>query len=138
MSRRLLLVFVVLALLCTAGTAQAARTHAVKAWAPPAGSIQWPVGSPGFNAALARAQAIWGDVAPPCTPAIAWFPIQNNWNAVTTMPACTISLNPSLITDWPKLCTILAHEWGHVLGHGHDDTVLMSAIYAGPVPECWA
>jgi hypothetical protein len=51
---------------------------------------------------------------------------------------CTITLNPSATFDWPKLCTVIVHEFGHLTGHDHDPRPgrLMSELYTTPLAQC--
>jgi hypothetical protein len=40
--------------------------------------------------------------------------------------------------SWPKFCTVLVHEYGHLTGHPHtvDGADVMSPIYRAPLPAC--
>jgi hypothetical protein len=51
---------------------------------------------------------------------------------------CTITLNPAARFDWPKLCTVIVHEFGHLAGHDHDPRPgrLMSELYTTPLAWC--
>ena len=57
-----------------------------------------------------------------------------------TFSACSISYNLDVDWDWPKLCTVVEHEMGHLAGHDHVDDPhdVMSPYYVYPAPECAA
>lgn len=57
-----------------------------------------------------------------------------------TYSQCAISYNLDVDWDWPKLCTVIEHELGHLAGHDHvdDDHNVMSPYYVYPTPECAA
>jgi hypothetical protein len=55
-----------------------------------------------------------------------------------TYTQCSISYNLDVDWDWPKLCTVIEHELGHLAGHEHldDPHDVMSPYYVYPTPEC--
>src|SRR3954447_15997431 len=57
-----------------------------------------------------------------------------------TYSQCAISYNLDVDWDWPKLCTVIEHELGHLAGHDHLDNPhdVMSPYYVYPTPECAA
>src|SRR4051812_4039765 len=57
-----------------------------------------------------------------------------------TYSQCAISYNLDVDWDWPKLCTVIEHELGHLAGHDHvnDPHDVMSPYYVYPTPECAA
>ena len=57
-----------------------------------------------------------------------------------TYTQCAISYNLDVDWDWPKLCTVIEHELGHLAGHDHvnDPHDVMSPYYVYPTPECAA
>jgi hypothetical protein len=57
-----------------------------------------------------------------------------------TYSQCAISYNLDVDWDWPKLCTVIEHELGHLAGHDHvnDPHDVMSPYYIYPTPECAA
>ena len=57
-----------------------------------------------------------------------------------TYTQCSISYNLDVDWDWPKLCTVVEHELGHLVGHDHVDDPhdVMSPYYLYPTSECAA
>ena len=55
-----------------------------------------------------------------------------------TYSQCSIAYNLDVDWDWPKLCTVIEHELGHLAGHEHvnDPHNVMSPYYVFPTPEC--
>lgn len=110
-----------------------------------------PVGSPRLTLALSLGEQHWGTT--PCSGqfAVAWTAQSPQVNAVSrwsnpfdaylqpTLNAdCSIELNPSATWDWPKFCTVMVHEIGHLDGQPHvdDPNNVMSPVYTRPVAEC--
>lgn len=56
----------------------------------------------------------------------------------STYSQCSITYNLDIDWDWPKLCTVIEHELGHLAGHEHVDDPhnVMSPYYVYPTPEC--
>lgn len=98
---------------------------------------------------LAIAQTHWGAPAPTCTGqdgesipvhAVLYDDPDPEVSAMAELPGCRIWLDRG---SWPAApdevdCTILAHEWGHLLGHGHSDDD-QSLMYEAPfkgAPGC--
>ena len=116
-----------------------------------ASAQEFAVGSPEFQRAVGIAQAHWGTVPcqgqvhytwqglEPLTNARAtWSNPTDAWNNVAANFDCTVVFNALTQYDFPMLCTVMAHELGHLLGRQHEarDGELMSAIYSAPLPEC--
>jgi hypothetical protein len=98
------------------------------------------------------ARGIWG--GDPCggdveiawgaddDPAVNARSVWTNPRAIYGFPdlntACRITLNAGLPFSWPKLCTVVVHEYGHLAGwqHGADGPDIMSPVYRGPVAPC--
>jgi hypothetical protein len=144
--RTLRAVAVVVALLASAS---ASTAHAA-----PAPAQRWPIDGPAFQTARAIADDHWG--MDPCQGDvdISWGKLPVEQNAISTWvnpfqdfgdPAhnthCTVTFNTRQDWDWHKLCTIFAHEFGHLAGHDHssDPDDVMFADYDGKsLPACAA
>jgi hypothetical protein len=115
------------------------------------GDRLFPVGSPAMEAAKATAVAYWGAV--PCGGqyTIAWTPLDpgtnataswrnpvDPWNNSAQNFDCRIDLNPYAGYDYAKLCTVMTHEVGHLLGQPHaaEPGRLMSAYYSSALTQC--
>jgi hypothetical protein len=57
-----------------------------------------------------------------------------------TYSQCSITYNLDVDWDWPKLCTVIEHELGHLAGHDHvnDPHDVMSPYYVFPTADCAA
>ena len=142
--KALVLAVVSLALI---GFGESARADDVPA------SIRYAVGSPGMLTAQDLARRSWG--GDPCggvidiswgvdDPSINarsyWANPQSAYDAPTLNVQCRIVFNTLLSFDWPKFCTVLVHEYGHLAGHPHsvDGPDVMSPIYRAGLPACTA
>lgn len=137
-------------LAAVAGALAVAGLLATTATAGP--SARYAPTSPATAQAERIAQAYWG--AEPCggTVRVRWVRQLADINALSTWaspsadpygdPAansnCTIDLNPAATFDWAKFCTVVVHEYGHLLGHDHDQLPgqLMSEVYTTPLAQC--
>jgi hypothetical protein len=56
----------------------------------------------------------------------------------STFSDCEVTYNLDVDWDWPKLCTVVEHELGHLSGHDHvnDPHDVMSPYYVFPAAEC--
>jgi hypothetical protein len=83
-------------------------------------SVTWAHMGPGINA---RSQWMSTDLHNPAT-----------------YSQCSVTYNLDVDWDWPKLCTVIEHELGHLAGHDHvnDPHDVMSPYYVYPSPECAA
>lgn len=65
-----------------------------------------------------------------------WMSIDTN--DPSTFSDCSITYNLDVDWDWPKLCTVVEHELGHLSGHDHvnDPHDVMSPYYVYSAPEC--
>jgi hypothetical protein len=111
-------------------------------------------GKPFMNGTLADyfeiAQAHWGGSLPQCTTgdgqaipvhAVLYDHPDPEVTASADQPGCRIWLDRDW---WPARpsrgdCTVIAHEWGHLLGYGHshDRNDLMFAQPLSGAPGCW-
>jgi hypothetical protein len=109
------------------------------------------VGGADMAAAQQVAVAYWG--ATPCGGKVdvEWTDLASDTNAISswTNPTsaygnpsqngdCLVRFNRLLAFDWPRFCTVLVHEFGHLDGHDHspDPNDVMAAIYSGPISAC--
>jgi Matrixin len=112
-------------------------------------NVSVPAAQPLVATAQALAIARWG--ADPCggQVAISWTHMglginaRSQWMSLdpkdpTTYSACAVAYNLDVEWDWPKLCTVIEHELGHLTGHDHvnDPHDVMSPYYIYPTPEC--
>lgn len=103
-----------------------ARQVAVAHWGvDPCGgqvALSWGVDDPGVNA-----RASWSNAISPYANAG-----QNG--------QCAVVFNRGQAFDWPKFCTIVVHEYGHLSGeiHSTDGPDVMSPVYHSPSPDCVA
>ena len=80
----------------------------------------------------------WADLDEGTNATASWRNPSDAWNNAGENFDCIVELNTRADYDFPKLCTVLAHELGHLLGnpHAEADGLLMSAMYSGPLPAC--
>ena len=134
-----------------AGEAGSVTARAAQNDGSPGGDQRFPVGSPEFELARTTAESHWG--TQPCggNYQLVWTPLDQGtnataswrnptdaWNNAGANFDCRIDINPQTDFDFPKLCTVLTHEMGHLLGQQHDPNPdqLMSAYYSTPIPAC--
>ena len=117
--------------------------------APPA--ARWPADGPSLRLARELAEAHFG--AAPCSGQVtvrwsslaegtnataSWRNPTDAWSNPTANFDCGIDFNTGADYDWTKLCSVMAHEIGHLLGRQHVDAVadLMAPQYTAPLPVC--
>ena len=140
--RRRALLVVAAALLTIAPTAHAASTP----------DQRRPVDGASMQTARQIAVEHWG--MEPChgDVAISWAKLPTAENAESSWTnqyrdygdpehntLCDVTFNVRQDWDWPKLCTVFVHEFGHLAGHDHslDPGDVMFAYYVGQeLPEC--
>jgi len=78
----------------------------------------------------------WQHMGPGINARSQWMSIDTN--DASTFSDCSISYNLDVDWDWPKLCTVVEHELGHLAGHDHvnDPHDVMSPYYVYPAQEC--
>jgi hypothetical protein len=138
LSRHLLCALVAIALLPTAAQADAS-----------APAVPVPAADALTTSAHSLAVARWG--VEPCggQVTVTWAHMggginaRSQWMSVdihnpATYSECSITYNLDVDWDWPKLCTVIEHELGHLAGHEHvnDSHDVMSPYYIFPSPEC--
>jgi hypothetical protein len=127
----------------------------VPAAASAADALPPAVPVPAADALMAQAHTLaigrWG--AEPCggQVTVTWAHMGSGINARSqwmstdvhnpaTYTQCSITYNLDVDWDWPKLCTVVEHELGHLDGHDHvnDPHDVMSPYYVYPTSECSA
>jgi hypothetical protein len=137
--------------LCIAMVGFGLSSGAARAADPGGPADLYPVGSAGMNAAVALAKAHWG--TDPCGGLVrvrwvddvhginarsSWFNPVSSYDDPDLNANCVISLNANAFLPWPRFCTVVVHEYGHLSGHPHspDPLDVMFQFLGAPVPEC--
>ena len=109
------------------------------------------VDSPRVRAARRIALAFWREAPCDGRVAITWARLPGRTNAVSSWtnrrgsyadpPAnrdCRVRFNAAAHWTWPKFCTVMVHEFGHLTGHQHSANPLsvMVAGYDGAIAAC--
>jgi hypothetical protein len=111
----------------------------------------YPIGGPAMTTARSIADRYWR--GEPCrgNVSISWAAMGSSLNAIATWsnrtgayadPArndhCSVRFNSDQAFDWPSLCTVFAHEFGHLIGNQHasDPSDVMYPVYSVPLPAC--
>ena len=133
------------------GAAGSATARAASNDRVPAPDHRFAVGSPAMTTAQQIAEQHWN--AKPCRGEVrvawtqleadtnataAWRNPTDAWNNAGENFDCVIEFNAGADYDWPKLCTVMTHEMGHLVGQPHAlrDGELMSPVYSEPLPAC--
>jgi hypothetical protein len=146
--RRLLAaILALLAITGGAGTALAADDPVA------APALRWPATGTAIRTAVGLAVEHWG--FSPCRGrvTVAWSRLDPGLNGQSSwandldpylQPSrnteCDITLSTAQEWDWPKLCSLVIHEMGHLAGHDHvdDPEDVMHPTYMRPERECVA
>ena len=133
----------------TAGSATARA--AVDTPDAPAPSARFAVEGPAIAAARPVAEQHWGkapcggnvvvtwaQLDPDTNATAAWRNPTDAWNNAGENFDCHIEFNADSDYDWPKLCTVMTHEVGHLVGNPHSEAAgeLMSPVYSEPLEVC--
>ena len=114
-------------------------------------AVVFPIGGPAMLKARAIADQNWG--YDPCggNVAITWSTAAPSVNATATWSNptdayadpqqnsdCSVAFNDQQAYDWPMLCTVFVHEFGHLTGHQHstDQNDVMFPYYTQPIAVC--
>jgi hypothetical protein len=114
---------------------------------------RWPADGPAIQAATALAAAHWGttpcggdvgvlweDLGGGINAQASWSNAESRFGAPERNTGCEVALNLRARWDWPKLCTVVVHELGHLAGHDHvdDPDDVMFGQYVAPLAACEA
>src|SRR3954463_3893220 len=112
---------------------------------------QFAVGGAAMQAAETVARAYWAADACSGQVDVSWTDQPQTINAVSSWKNptsgydnptqnfdCTVEFNRGLSYDWPRFCTVIVHEFGHLTGHQHspDPNDVMAAYYSHPLQQC--
>lgn len=133
------------------GSGHSAVARAAVADPVPAPQVRFAIGGLQLEQARGIAEQQWGGAVCGGKVEIVWTPLEEGTNATASWrnptdawnnPGenfdCRIDLNADSDFDWPKLCTVMAHEIGHLAGQAHaaGPGQLMSPVYSAPLPAC--
>jgi hypothetical protein len=90
----------------------------------------------GVDACGGQVTATWIHMGPGINARSQWM--STDARDPSSYSSCAVTYNLDVSWDWPKLCTVVEHELGHLTGHDHVDDPhdVMSAYYVYPAPEC--
>jgi hypothetical protein len=116
-------------------------------------AAHFPIGGLGMTKATEVAERYWGGV--PCHGQVAYSWVSSlpgdiestaAWNGSPpgsggdygANNSCAIVFSTAWPYDWPRLCTAMTHEIGHLLGHPHasDPQDVMYPSYVAPIAAC--
>jgi hypothetical protein len=97
------------------------------------GTVHWGMTPCGGKVSIA-----WGALDPSINAQSSWVNPVDDFAQPSLNTDCQVTLSTGTWWDWPKLCTVVIHEIGHLTGHDHvaDPTDIMYFAYVQPAPEC--
>jgi hypothetical protein len=80
----------------------------------------------------------WGTLGDDVNAQSSWTNPQSAYDNPELNGNCSVTFNPGADFDWPKFCTVMVHELGHLAGRPHspDARDVMAAYYTIPLPTC--
>jgi len=80
----------------------------------------------------------WKAIEDDANASVTWMNPTDVWGNPGANYDCSIALNPIADFDFAKVCTVLTHEIGHLVGQQHAGRPgkLMSPTYTTPSPAC--
>src|SRR3954470_10392980 len=82
----------------------------------------------------------WGPLGSDVNAQSSWSNPQSAYDNPELNGSCSVTFNPGADFDWPKFCTVMVHEYGHLAGkpHSPDARDVMAAYYTIPLQACIA
>lgn len=117
---------------------------------PPA-SIRYAVGSPGMllaqdvarrhwgtDACNGQVEIVWGSEDVSVNARSYWANPRSAYDHPQLNVQCRIVFNGEIDFSWQKFCTVMVHEYGHLVGKPHvaDSPDIMSPVYRAPLAVC--
>jgi hypothetical protein len=122
-----------LAFAAPAAAAPALATDTAMNTAENIARAQW-----GMDPCGGQVTVVWTILAPQVNATSTWSNPIGGYADPAQNSGCKIEYNELASWDWPKLCTVVVHEMGHLSGHDHspDPNDVMSAYYTRPLAAC--
>ncbi|HEV3000996.1 MAG TPA: hypothetical protein VGW75_09690 [Solirubrobacteraceae bacterium] len=105
----------------------------------PSAAAAWEVATSHWAAAPCggKVELSWTRLAAGVNATASWWNPTDPWSNPRANYDCRVEFNVDMDFDWPKFCTVLAHEVGHLLGRQHTSgDLLMDPTYSRPLPAC--
>ena len=103
-----------LAFAAPAAAAPAVATDTAMATAADLARAQW-----GMDPCGGQVTVLWTILAPQVNATSTWSNPIGGYADPAENSGCKIEYNELAQWDWPKLCTVVVHEMGHLSGHDH-------------------